>query len=57
MKICILVMILFVLGGDNVPVWFVLFLSMTNRSESELWLAMKLVDIVGIFFLLVFLCM
>ena len=29
-KICILVMILFVLGGYNVPVWFVLFLSMTN---------------------------
>ena len=30
MKMCILAMILSVLDGDNVPVRFVLFLSMTN---------------------------
>ena len=30
-EMCVLAMILFVLGGDNVAIWFVLSLSMTNQ--------------------------
>ena len=30
-EMCVLAMILFVLGGNNVAIWFVLSLSMTNQ--------------------------